>query len=420
MPTNEEIARGYIIDHYNASIDTTLKEYIVDAWSADTTENNLSFTVCLGLLMDAISNDNVTEIISQVTNCLLSINTRMNINVRNQPTVAIVRHTHVVADRSDFPATMPPYAHQHVVADISDFPYKQDNDTKYVFYGSFNYAELPIGAPSGSFYIDLLTNYILFSYTDNQSINNKLLRREWGTQHNNISVKDTSTNKLNRYLITSYDENDDNSYTVFHYTEISNNFTLNQTYPLSEHEVNFYEYKVNYAPQIKNTPVLNRYKWTYDGTFTSGIYPEFADSVFYHDATNNKLLIAKSDGTTIHASLLASLEFASEIIVKIDDTMRNRYCIHSIVYTADNAVEYQYQTDAKLTVEEGTLIQGTEYELDFNPVTVNELDRLLGVTITNETDGDYLTYDSIEGWINRPQLLKIVHLYLSQSSLNCI
>ena len=43
-------------------------------------------------------------------------------DIYDRPDLAPEAHTHVRADVSDFPATMPPEAHTHVRADVSDFP----------------------------------------------------------------------------------------------------------------------------------------------------------------------------------------------------------------------------------------------------------------------------------------------------------
>ena len=148
------------------------------------------------------------------------------------------------------------------------------------------------------------------------------------------------------------------------------------------------------------------YTWRYYGTYDHGIsIPVLDAGEFALDANNGFILIKYTDSNSAdHQFLLRSIEFLSQIILKVSSTQRNRYCIESYAEDIPNAqVEYSYQTDIKLTVAEIAAISltiGKEYELEFIRTPGTTLDALSDVVITNPSDGQVLTFDTIMGWQN--------------------
>lgn len=149
----------------------------------------------------------------------------------------------------------------------------------------------------------------------------------------------------------------------------------------------------------------NSYSWTFSNIYDHGSIPHLNPGYFAIDPTNRYLLLNHTDNNSVnHHDLLLSMEFLSQIILKISNTLRNRYCVAQ--YTDDivnNQIEISWQNDSKLTVlEELTTNLGLmkPYELEFIRTPGTNLDALADVAITNPTDGQLLEYDTILGWQN--------------------
>ncbi len=163
------------------------------------------------------------------------------------------------------------------------------------------------------------------------------------------------------------------------------------------------------------------YSWKYWGTYDHGIAVPVLDSgEFAIDATNRYLLVKHSDSNAVsHQDLLLSIEFLSQIVLKISETKRNRYCIEQLTDDVPNTqIEYSWQNDTKLTVLEeipGNLVLAKTYELEFIRTPGTNLDALADVAITAPVDGQLLQYDTILGWNNVDSLTPMASMNWSGS-----
>lgn len=365
-------------------------------------------------------------------------------------------------DVTDKPTTFPPEAHQHVLADISDFSVATDgitvtgtgvdswntklstNEYSWKFGGVYN-GSLPT-MQNGEFWIDIQHTRLVFRIFDALGIPHHWLLHsiEYGSQ-----IIIVFPNKVrNRYTISSivssdadyveYVFNGDQKPTVaeefptvgityqiqFLYQPISNLDSLSDVVITNPSEGEVVQYNSgswkNMAPDfpvtaddttVKGTGTVslplktNSYTWTYAGIYNHSAPPHLNPGFFVIDPDNRYLLFHHLDNNSVsHHTLLLSMEFLSQIVLKFSPTLRNRYCIEQ--YTDDvpnEQIEFSWQNDIKLTVLEQSplnleLLKSLEIEFIRTP-GIN-LDALADVAITNPTDGQLLEYDTLLGWQN--------------------